>query len=570
MPTEQRNGLTQFSLHAYDDAASGTLAALAAEGDAGAARPRAQNLADVDPETAARRHLDQALASPAIASLNAPEVNGTASDFKTIGTETVPLTGTRTVKFRQSVANIPIYGSLVTVELENDNSLVSIDSALGEPQGVDAVAAVSPADASKAAAAAPDGYTPDLKGIAPKLNYYYDTTGRAWRLVYIFEDVPVTVDAGKQAEADRTSGHEPPKEVDYVIDAHDGSVVAVLPRTPTMAAAHQGVEQTAKDGFGVDRTFLADKKGAGLVLRDPVHNVVTYDFGFGDPQTESDRLPGDLIANPPDWTAGAVSAHANAVAVSDYLRTVLQRDNIDGKGGAMISTINCVVASPNNPGPKQWVNAFWSHEVNQMVYGQVMHGDVLRSLSSNQDVVGHEMFHGVTDHTARLEYVSQSGAMNESFSDIFGTVIANRDKPDPRRWDWQIGEDLLPDDRPFRDMSDPPRFGDPGTMADYQDLPETLAGDWGGVHTNSGIHNKMAYDMFTAEDAHGDLALTPAEVAAVFYVTLTQRLSRTSQFIDSRRGAISTARSLFRTLPADQRDAKVQAVAAAYTAVGIE
>ncbi len=568
MPTEQRNGLTRFSLHAYDDSASGTLAALSAEGDARAARPAAQNLADVDPETAARRHLDQALASPAVASLTAPKVNGTESEFKTIGTETVPLTGTRTVKFRQSVGNIPIYGSLVTVELENDNSLVSLDSALGEPEGVDPVATVAPADAAKAAAAAPDGYTPNLKGIAPKLNYYYDGAAGKWRLAYILEDVPVTVDADTQSEADRTSGHEPPKDVDYVVDAHDGQVVAVLPRTPTMAAP--GIEQTAPDGFGAERTFLADRHGNALVLRDPVHNVVTYDFGFGDPQTESDRLPGDLIANPPGWSPGAVSAHANAVAVSDYLRSVLQRDNIDDKGGAMVSTINCVVVSPNNPGPKQWVNAFWSHEVNQMVYGQVRHGDELRSLSSNQDVVGHEMFHGVTDHTARLEYVNQSGAMNESFSDIFGTVIANRDKPDPHQWDWQIGEDLLPDDQPFRDMSNPPRFGDPDAMADYQYLPDTLAGDWGGVHTNSGIHNKAAFNLFTAEGPGGDLALTPAEVAAVFYVTLTQRLSRTSQFIDSRRGAVSTARSLFRTLPADQRDAKVAAVDGAFAAVGIE
>jgi Zn-dependent metalloprotease len=80
----------------------------------------------------------------------------------------------------------------------------------------------------------------------------------------------------------------------------------------------------------------------------------------------------------------------------------------------------------------------------------------------------------------------------------------------------------------------------------------------------------MAYNLFTAEDAHGDLALSPTEVAAIFYVTLTQRLSRTSQFVDSRRGAVSTARSLYRTLPADQRDAKVKAVEDAYTAVGID
>ena len=84
-----------------------------------------------------------------------------------IGTETIPLTGTRTVKSRQTVNDIPICGSLVTVELDEDNQLVSIDSALGEPEGVDPVATVSPAAAMAAAAAAPDGYAPDLAGVVP-------------------------------------------------------------------------------------------------------------------------------------------------------------------------------------------------------------------------------------------------------------------------------------------------------------------------------------------------------------------------------------------------------------------
>jgi Zn-dependent metalloprotease len=142
------------------------------------------------------------------------------------------------------------------------------------------------------------------------------------------------------------------------------------------------------------------------VLNDPVHNVQTFDFQFGDPAVDGDQLPGDGIANPPAWTPGAVSAHANAVAVSDFLRTVLRRDNIDGNGSPMLSTVNCVVTDAS-PGPKQWVNAFWNGR--QMVYGQVLRGTELRSLSANIDVVAHEMFHGITDHTSRLEYAFQPG-----------------------------------------------------------------------------------------------------------------------------------------------------------------
>jgi Zn-dependent metalloprotease len=204
-----------------------------------------------------------------------------------------------------------------------------------------------------------------------------------------------------------------------------------------------------------------------------------------------------------------------------------------------------------------------------MVYGQVKRPDGLRSLAANVDVVAHEMFHGVTDHTSRLEYAVQPGALNESYSDIFGTIVANLGNDDTRTWDWLLGQDLLPGNKPFRDMADPTRFNQPAHMRDFRKLPNTRAGDWGGVHVNSGIHNKAAYNVLTARADDGTPALTPAEVAAVFYLALTQRLSRTSQFTDSRRAVVASARTLFRTLDAAERDAKVGAVEAAFDAVGI-
>ena len=80
------------------------------------------------------------------------------------------------------------------------------------------------------------------------------------------------LDRSAEPEADQGSDLEPPRFVDYVVDAHAGQVVAVLPRTPSMTA---GEEQTAMDSFGEERTFLANKEEGsnGLVLRDPVHNV---------------------------------------------------------------------------------------------------------------------------------------------------------------------------------------------------------------------------------------------------------------------------------------------------------
>lgn len=563
MPNEHdaHDGLARFSFHAWDDQSREALSAVARQhGARPGTAPERQDV--LDSETAARGFLDDALGSSELPSLTSPVADGATSRFATISSETVPLTGTRTVKFRQTLHGIPVYGSFVVVELDEGNELVGIDSTLGRPEGVDPVATIAPARALELVRGAPGGYEPTDDRVVPQLSYYYDPADARWRLVYMLEDVPVTLH--REAGTKGDDGPEPPRLLDYVVDAHDGSTIALLPRTPSLTSGAE--EQTAPDTYGTERTFLAQPDGDRLVLRDPEHNVETFDFGYGDPVVDADQLPGTIVSKPPDWTVSAVSAHANAVAVSDFLRTVVQRNNIDGRGGAVTSSINCVVQDAS-PGQKQWANAFWNGR--QMVYGQVVHDDQLRSLSANVDVVGHEIFHGVTDSTARLEYRFQSGALNESYSDIFGTIIANRGNEDPRTWDWLVGEKLIPDREAFRSMSDPTRFDQPAHMDDYQDLPNTREGDWGGVHINSGIPNKGAFVLLTTEDPDGSLALTVPEVAAVFYVALTQRLSRTSQFVDSRRAVVASARSMFRRLPAEERERKVAAVGASFDAVGI-
>jgi Zn-dependent metalloprotease len=205
-----------------------------------------------------------------------------------------------------------------------------------------------------------------------------------------------------------------------------------------------------------------------------------------------------------------------------------------------------------------------------MVYGQRLDATGnLTSLSIALDIVGHEMFHGITDSSSRLEYANQPGALNESYSDIFGVIIANFANPDPRKWNWYVGEGLSPHGPAFRDMKDPARFGQPARMRDFVRSANTPNGDWGGVHTNSGIHNKTAYNVLTSEDAAGQLLFKPAEVAAIFYLALTQQLSRTSQFSDSRRAVLTSARTSFRALPADQLTAKLSAIERSFSAVGI-
>src|SRR4051794_12823874 len=289
------NGMKTFAIHSADAAAAPLMAKMHDErGHMPSFAAATASLPNVDPETAATRYLHQALGSKALPAFVAPLASGNVSEFKSLGTVTVPLTGTKVVKYRQTYAGIPVYGSLVSVELDDANQLVSMNSSLGEPEQVDAVAKISPKDALKAISAAP-GCTKDLGGIVPKLSFYFDKPKAKWRLVFIAEDVPVTRKAGK---AKKSSGEArlAPFRMDYVVDAHTGALVAQLPRTPTFAE----LNQSAKDGKGVDRTFTVEASGSQKVLQDKKANIQTFDFGFRDPEADASRLPGKAITNPPN------------------------------------------------------------------------------------------------------------------------------------------------------------------------------------------------------------------------------------------------------------------------------
>jgi Zn-dependent metalloprotease len=505
---------------------------------------------NLDPESAAKRILAHAFASKKMPTLNAPKIDGIESRFKSLGVETVPLTGTRIVKFRQQVNDIPVFGSLVCVELDDNNELVSLNAGMAEPNLRSYIARISPYQALKKIAVIA-GYGRELPAGTPTLNLYRDSPGK-WHLVYIVEDVR-SRKKGKAALKDFPLVH------DYVIDAITGGLVAELPRTPTIAVGKGLDESGEMKSFGIER------RGGKRTMRDIRLNIETHDFAFHDPV--DGKLPGRLVGFP--WSAAAVSAHSNAAAVATFLRDVLKRNNIDNMGGPIVSTVNCVVKRFEQPprGSKVWLNAFWNGT--QMLYGQVPFDGRLKSLASSLDVVAHELFHGVTGRTARLVYQGETGALNESYSDIFGTIVSNRTNPDIASWNWLIGDGISSGVEAFRDMRDPTRFGQPKLMKDFKTLPLKRASDEGGVHINSGVHNFAAFRVMSAT-RRGAFVFKPAELAAMFYVALTQQLSRQSTFADSRRAVVLTTRSLFRALPQKQIDTRVAAVEAGFEAAGIK
>ncbi|WP_353051201.1 M4 family metallopeptidase [Streptomyces sp. Caat 7-52] len=127
-------------------------------------------------------------------------------------------------------------------------------------------------------------------------------------------------------------------------------------------------------------------------------------------------------------------------------------------------------------------------------------------LTGSPEVIYHELAHGVTDHTSRFEYHNQSGALNESMSDVFGSLVKQWSlKQTAEEADWLIGADVwtpgIGGDA-LRSMKDPghayenPKFGkdpQPDRMSKFIHLPDTKRGDWGAVHYNSGIPNKAFF-----------------------------------------------------------------------------
>ena len=552
----QRDGFKALALHVTEAKGRETFEALRAERPAtaafGLAASRPENL---DPESAAKRILEHALASSAVPALTAPKVSGAESDFRSLGVETVPLTGTSIVKFRQQLRGIPIYGSLISVELDDANEMVSLNSNLATPDVASYVAKISPYAALKRVASEA-GYGRELPDVTPALNFYLDARNK-WHLAYVVENI-----RSRKTDKKHGGAHGLPLVYDYIVDALTGALVAELPRTPAVA----DTDDTGVDEFGASRTFAVEAAGGQKRMRNAALNIETFDFRFRDPEVLGKSLPGMLIAAP--WSKAAVSAHVNATVVATFLRDVLKRNNVDNKGGKLISTVNCVVKRDERPaGSRNWLNAFWDGK--QMIYGQVTYNGALRSLAASLDVVAHELFHGVTAATARLVYQGEPGALNESYSDIFGIFVSNLAEPDIGKWNWLIGDGISNSLEALRDMRDPTRFGHPKLMKNYRKSANTLAGDFGGVHINSGIHNFAAHNVMTARDG-AKFLFKPSELAAMFYVALTQQLSRQSTFSDSRRGVVLATRSLFRALPQAQIDARARAVEAGFDAAGIK
>ncbi len=245
----------------------------------------------------------------------------------------------------------------------------------------------------------------------------------------------------------------------------------------------------------------------------------------------------------------------SAGQVLEYFKTKLGRNSIDNRGLDLILNVHY---------GSHYMNAFWDGD--EMTFGDG-DGVIFVNFGKSLDVVAHELAHGVTQYTAALQYYSQSGALNEHFSDVFGTAITQSfNKQTADNADWLIGDEIMGPDiqgEALRSMREPGTAYDnqlmgkdpqPAHMNDYYNGTD----DNRGVHINSGIPNKVFYlvssDIMT-------------EKATLIWYTALQKLWATATFNDAAQVIAETARLL-------SKDGKVppgsaQSVRAAFKEVGL-
>jgi Zn-dependent metalloprotease len=268
-------------------------------------------------------------------------------------------------------------------------------------------------------------------------------------------------------------------------------------------------------------------------------------------------LPGQLVRGERDKKSadGAVNeAFSYSGSTYNFYRRIFNRNSLDDHGMSLISSVHL---------GQRLNNAFWTGE--QMCYGDG-DGRIFIRFTKSFDVVGHELTHGVISHTCNLVYSNESGALNEHFADVFGSLVKQWSKRQTaKRADWLIGADIMGPETSAKSLrtfkAGKAYEGDPllGTDPQPKHLKDkyTGAADNGGVHFNSGIPNHAFY--LAAMEIGG----RAWERAGQIWFKTMLKLTSTSDFANMVETSVETATTLYGNGSKEQK-----AVTKAWKSVG--
>ncbi len=304
----------------------------------------------------------------------------------------------------------------------------------------------------------------------------------------------------------------------YVVDANSGQIVTSYDNrhcagiaAPGGNGAHEEISGTVLTGEGgAVHTFTGwhDDDSAAWYMWNKTNTWYIQNFdttGWPDAGTYCNRDSNDWGTSDPSGFSLAV----NFESTLTFYREVLGRNSYDNGGSYAIANLHVF---------DNFVNAFWSPADQQFFFGD---GDGAQANALTVvDVAAHEFQHAVTEHTANLIYQGESGALNESMSDIFGALVEIYGQPDgratypgstPGHGDWLVGEDCWLQGSALRDMRNPRSTT---TLANGYQQPSRFEGtlwydptggwDNGGVHHNSGVQNFFFYLLCEGGSGNND------------------------------------------------------------------
>ncbi len=420
------------------------------------------------------------------------------------------------VKFAQVIEGTEVDNSLINVHYDKNGVIVSVNGNLEENKEITTLGSkvISPEEAIEIAKS-----QFEIKKLKK--------TPKAEKLVITEDGVNYEVYKINIFFMEPTIGN-----YDVFVEVNSGKVIKIEDKI----RYNNPVTGTGIDVLGKTRELNLNQSGDQYQMIDLTNkgSIYTYDAKNG-------ISDGDLVSNTTGkFTTEAdkspVSAHHNAGKVISFYKNVFQRDSLDNNGMDVHSFTHFDL---------NYNNAFWSGGV--MIYGDG-DGEEFTYLSGDLDVVGHEMTHGVIEYTADLAYHNQSGAINETMADVFGVLISTYDKYNVANrgtWkfdsaDWVVGDDIYTPNiqgDALRSLKDPTLYGQPAHMTEYYELADTKDEDWGGVHINSGIPNKAAYNI--AKSIGMD------KTARIYYRALTQYMHADTNFQQAAYCLVQAAADLY-------------------------
>jgi Zn-dependent metalloprotease len=449
--------------------------------------------------------------------------------------------------FQQTIDRVPVWGGEAIIHLKADGELFTVTDDLRESIAVNTTPNYSE---TEAIALALGMYSGSDRLTSPPLADLWIYRGETRdHLAY-------------RVRLDRQDGTKHTAMPVIFVDAQTGEKVFQYDNLQT---------GTGSSLYSGTVTIGTSQSGSTYYMENTTRRVGTFDNRNTTNSTYRFTDTDDLW-NSSTQRAG-VDAHFGAEKTLNYYQSVHGRNGIDGNGGPAyyssavggVGLISSKVHYSTN-----YNNAFWNGSY--MTYGDG-NGTTFSPLVT-LDICGHEMTHGVTERTAGLVYSGESGALNESMSDVFGTMVERYARPST--WNWKIGEDAY---TPGNGTSDALRYMDNPHLApnsgytadddpDYYTERYTGTADNGGVHINSGIGNHVFYRVSQGGTHHRSGVTTtgigPDDAARIWYRALTSYMTSSTNYSGARTATLNAATAIFGT-----SSTQYNTVATAWCAAGV-